>query len=156
MLQGNGLSADVLKVKMIEIDENGEVMTRLPKTDYDGQLNRTLLLALYPDIKVVQIQVPQMLLDRFEERQVASRPASVSIDGAKYCLAGGTGSVKNGVFYAVDAKHKDVIAKRFQNWPLRFESLSGRAAGKTGAYPAAAGRGGDQSFCVGRRPALQL
>jgi hypothetical protein len=39
-------------------------MTRLPKTDYEGQLNRTLLLALYPDIKVVQIQVPQMLLDR--------------------------------------------------------------------------------------------
>jgi hypothetical protein len=117
MLQGNSLSADVLKVKMIEIDENGDVMTRLPKTDYEGQLNRTLLLALYPDIKVVQIQVPQMLLDRFEEKQVASRLASVTIDGAKYCLVGGTGSVKNGVFYAVDAKHKDVIAKRFQNWP---------------------------------------
>lgn len=117
MLQGTDLSADVLQVKMIEIDENGEVMTRLPKTDYEGQLHRTLLLALYPDIKVVQIQVPQMLLDRFEEEQVASRLASVTIDGAKYCLVGGTGSVKNGVFYAVDAKHKDVIAKRFQNWP---------------------------------------
>lgn len=117
MLQENSLSADVLQVKMIEIDENGDVMTRLPKTDYEGQLNRTLLLALYPDIKVVQIQVPQMLLDKFEEKQVASRLASVTIDGTKYCLVGGTGSVKNGVFYAVDAKHKDVIAKRFQNWP---------------------------------------
>jgi len=81
MLQENTLSADVLQVKMIEIDENGEVMTRLPKTDYEGQLNRTLLLALYPDIKVVQIQVPQMLLDKFEEKQVASRLASVTIDG---------------------------------------------------------------------------
>ncbi len=117
MLQEKNLSADVLQVKMIEIDENGEVMARFPKTDYEGQLNRTLLLALYPDIKVVQIQVPQMLLDKFEEKQVASRLASVTIDGAKYCLVGGTGSVKNGVFYAVDAQHKDVIAKRFQNWP---------------------------------------
>jgi hypothetical protein len=117
MLQGTNLSADVLQVKMIEIDENGEVMMRFPKTDYEGQLNRTLLLALYPDIKVIQIQVPKMLLDRFEEKQVASRLSSVTIEGAKYCLVGGTGSVKNGIFYAVDAKHKDVIAKRFQNWP---------------------------------------
>ena len=117
MTQGNNRSADVLKVKMIEIDENGNVMRRLPKTDHEGQLKRTLLLALYPDIRVVQIQVPQMLLDKFEEKQVTSRLASVTIDGSKYYLVGGTGSVKNGVFYAVDAKYKDVIAKRFQNWP---------------------------------------
>jgi hypothetical protein len=69
---------EILRVKMIEVDENGNVSRRFPQIDAEGQLNKTLLRTIHPDISVLTIQVPKMMLDDYEEALIThefDRPA---------------------------------------------------------------------------------
>ena len=63
---------DVLRVKQIVIDEEGNVAKRFPRIDAEGQLKNTLLFAMHPEICVLSMQVPGGLF-RALPRRLASR-----------------------------------------------------------------------------------
>ena len=110
-------AADILRVKQIAIDEEGNVMKRFPRIDAEGQLKNTLLFAIHPEICVLSMQVPSGLLDAYEQARISQVLMRVRYEGREYCLIGASGSAKDGKFYAVDAEHEKLIAERFQKWP---------------------------------------
>jgi len=110
-------ASETLRVKMIEIDENGNVTRRFPQIDAEGQLNKTLLRTIHRDISVLTVQVPRMILDQYEEALITQRIMRVTVDEQVYCLIGASGSAKDGKFYAVEEKYEKLIAERFQKWP---------------------------------------
>ncbi len=107
----------VLPVINVEIDQEGNVLKRLPKIDREGQLINTLLHRLYPTIKVARVSVPTCSLDEVETEKVKDALSTFTVDGIEYRLIGAGSSAKDGTFYAVDAQHEKQIAKRFTNWP---------------------------------------
>lgn len=110
-------TAEILRVKQIAIDEEGNVTKRFPRIDSEGQLKNTLLYAEYPEICVLTIQVPLGLLDAYEQARITQTLMRVRYEDREYCLVGASGSAKDGKFYAVDAAHEKLIAERFQKWP---------------------------------------
>ncbi len=110
-------TSEILRVKQIAIDEEGNVTKRFPRIDAEGQLKNTLLFAKYPEICVLSMQVPPGLLDAYEQARISQVLMRVSYEGREYCLIGASGSAKDGKFYAVDAAHEKLIAERFQKWP---------------------------------------
>jgi hypothetical protein len=110
-------ATDILRVKQIAIDEDGNVAKRFPRIDAEGQLKNTLLYAMYPEICVLSMQVPGGLLDAYEQARISQVLMRVRHEGREYCLIGASGSAKDGKFYAVDAQHEKLIADRFQKWP---------------------------------------
>ena len=63
-------ATDILRVKQIAIDEDGNVTKRFPRIDAEGQLKNTLLFAMHPEICVLSMQVPGGLLDAYEQEQL--------------------------------------------------------------------------------------
>jgi hypothetical protein len=110
-------TSEILRVKQIAIDEDGNVTKRFPRIDSEGQLRNTLLYAQYPEICVLTIQVPPGLLDAYEQARITQTLMRVRYEDREYCLVGASGSAKDGKFYAVDAAHEKLIAERFQKWP---------------------------------------
>ena len=110
-------ATDILRVKQIAIDEDGNVTKRFPRIDAEGQLKNTLLFAMHPEICVLSMQVPAGLLDAYEQARISQVLMRVRHEGREYCLIGASGSAKDGKFYAVDAQHEKLIADRFQKWP---------------------------------------
>ena len=110
-------TTDILRVKQIVIDEEGNVARRFPRIDAEGQLKNTLLFAIHPEICVLSMQVPGGLLDAYEQARISQVLMRVRYEGREYCLVGASGSAKDGKFYAVDAQHEKLIAERFQKWP---------------------------------------
>ena len=107
-------ATDILRVKQIAIDEDGNVTKRFPRIDAEGQLKNTLLFAMHPEICVLSMQVPGGLLDAYEQARISQVLMRVRHEGREYCLIGASGSAKDGKFYAVDAQHEKLIADRFQ------------------------------------------
>ena len=110
-------TTDILRVKQIAIDEEGNVAKRFPRIDAEGQLKNTLLFAMHPEICVLSMQVPGGLLDAYEQARISQVLMRVRYEGREYCLIGASGSAKDGKFYAVDAQHEKLNAERFQKWP---------------------------------------
>ena len=96
-------TTDILRVKQIVIDEEGNVAKRFPRIDAEGQLKNTLLFAIHPEICVLSMQVPGGLLDAYEQARISQVLMRVRYEGREYCLIGASGSAKDGKFYAVDA-----------------------------------------------------
>ncbi len=107
----------ILPVINVEITEEGNVVKRLPKIDREGQLINTLLHRLYPEVQVARVTVPTFSLDEVEIEKVKDALSSFTVEGVEYRLIGAGSSAKDGIFYAVDRKHEQQIAKRFGNWP---------------------------------------
>src|ERR1700686_2878054 len=64
-------ATDILRVKQIAIDEDGNVTRRFPRIDVEGQLKNTLLFAIHPEICVLSMQVPGGLLDAYEQARIS-------------------------------------------------------------------------------------
>jgi hypothetical protein len=105
------------RIVMIDIDTNGRMEERIPGTGQESWLDRTLLGAIYPNIRVALVSVPTEPLDDFEEARVANAMTTVAHNGIAYKMVGASGSAKNGKYYYCDAAHEPLIAKRFQQWP---------------------------------------
>lgn len=105
------------RMTMLEITRDGRINERLPENNSEGVLDGTLLHALYPDIQVAMVSLPQGFLDIHEESGFSGRFDLIEHKGVRYQLAGGSGSVKNRKYYFVDEDHRDRIAERFQRWP---------------------------------------
>jgi hypothetical protein len=115
MTQRNGNGA--MPVLALEMDRMGQVRKKMIRFDREGQLENTLVQALYPGLSVATIDIPQEPLDTFEQAQVAQSLAKLECDGVGYALVGASGSAKNGKYYAVEAGYERRIAERFQYWP---------------------------------------
>lgn len=115
MTQRNGNGA--MTVLALEMDRMGQVTKKMVRFDREGQLENTLVQALYPGLRVATIDIPQEPLDTFEQAQVAQSLAKLECDGVRYALVGASGSAKNGKYYAVEAGYERRIAERFQHWP---------------------------------------
>jgi hypothetical protein len=105
------------RMTMLEMTRDGKIIERLPENDSEGVLDGTLLHALYPDIHVAMVSLPQGFLDIHEESTFSGKFDLIEHNGVCYQLAGGSGSVKNRKYYFVDEDHRDRIADRFQRWP---------------------------------------
>jgi len=115
MTRQNGNGA--MPVLALEMDRTGKVTKKMVRFDREGQLENTLVQALYPGLRVATIDIPQEPLDAFEQAQVAQSLAKLECDGVGYALIGASGSAKNGKYYAVEAEYERRIGERFQNWP---------------------------------------
>ena len=96
MTQRNGNGA--MPVLALEMDRMGRVTKKMVRFDHEGQLENTLVQALYPGLRVATIDVPQEPLDAFEQAQVAQSLAKLECDGVRYALIGASGSSKNGKY----------------------------------------------------------
>ena len=85
-----------MQVMALEIDENGQVRKKMMKLDREGQLENTLIQALYPGIRVATVDVPQQPLDLYQQARVEQALAKLSCDGVSYRLIGASGSAKSG------------------------------------------------------------
>ena len=110
-------SVNAHRIVMLDIDINGRIEERIPGAGQESWLDRTLLGAMYPNIRVALVSVPTEPLDDVEEARVADRLTTVSHNGITYRMVGASGSAKNGKYYYCDIQHEPLIAKRFQQWP---------------------------------------
>ena len=115
MTRQNGNGA--MPVLALEMDRTGKVTKKMVRFDREGQLENTLVQALYPGLRVATIDIPQEPLDAFEQAQVAQSLANLECDGVRYALIGASGSAKNGKYYSVEAEYERRIGERFQHWP---------------------------------------
>src|ERR1035438_9530566 len=106
-----------LPVMALEIDEEGMVAQKSMQLTRQGQLDNTLLDALYPGIHVVTVEIPGAELDDYGRAKVEQALAKFTVGGVEYRLIGASGSAKNGKFYAVNKEFERLIAERFQQWP---------------------------------------
>ena len=111
------VTKSAIRITALQIDENGQVSRKMMKLDREGQLENTLIEALYPGIQVATVDVPQQPLDLFQQARVEQALARLSFAGTSYRLIGASGSAKNGKYYAVDVAHEKPIAERFRHWP---------------------------------------
>ena len=111
------VTKSAMQVMALEIDEKGQVRKKMMKLDREGQLENTLIQALYPGIRVATVDVPQQPLDLYQQARVEQALARLSCDGVSYRLIGASGSAKSGKYYAVDVAHEKPIAERFRHWP---------------------------------------
>jgi len=101
----------------LDIDPMGQAKTRIPDLEKSAQLRNTLLQGLFPDIRVVRLNVPGGVLDESQQALVEQTMKRVNVDGVQFRLVGASSSAKDGKFYAVEAKYERAIAERFLNWP---------------------------------------
>ena len=106
-----------LPVLALEIDEEGTVAQKSMQMTRQGQLENTLLDALYPGIRVATVEIPGAELDDYGRAKVEQALAKFAVGGVEYRLIGASGSAKNGRFYAVNKEFEKPIAERFQQWP---------------------------------------
>src|SRR5262245_40770383 len=89
--------AEILHVKQIVVDEEGNMRQRIPRSDAEGQLRNTLLFAKYPEICLLSIEVPSGVLDAYEEARISQvLGMRIQHEGREYCLVGASGSAKDG------------------------------------------------------------
>ena len=79
MAQSNGNGA--MPVLALEMDRMGQVRRKMLRFDREGQLENTLIQALYPGIRVATVDIPQEPLDTFEQAQVEQSLAKLDCDG---------------------------------------------------------------------------
>jgi hypothetical protein len=106
-----------LPVMALEIDEEGTVAQKSMQLTRQGQLDNTLLDALYPGIRVATVEIPGGELDDYGRAKVEQALAKFTVGGVEYRLIGASGSAKNGRYYAVNKEFERLIAERFQQWP---------------------------------------
>src|SRR3984893_9637574 len=106
-----------LPVLALEIDEEGTVAQKSMQLTRQGQLDNTLLDALYPGIRVATVEIPGAELDDYGRAKVEQALAKFTVGGVEYRLIGASGSAKNGRYYAVNKEFERTIADRFQQWP---------------------------------------
>ncbi|MBY0502754.1 MAG: hypothetical protein K2X03_02515 [Bryobacteraceae bacterium] len=106
-----------LPVLALEIDEEGTVAQKSMQMTRQGQLDNTLLDALYPGIRVASVAIPGIDLDDYGRAKVEQALAQFRVGGVEYRLIGASGSAKNGKYYAVNKEFEKPIAERFQQWP---------------------------------------
>jgi len=106
-----------LPVMALEIDEEGTVAQKSMQLTRQGQLDNTLLDALYPGIRVATVEIPGAELDDYGRAKVEQALAKFTVGGVEYRLIGASGSAKNGRYYAVNKEFERPIAERFQQWP---------------------------------------
>lgn len=106
-----------LPVLALEIDEEGTVAQKSRQITRQGQLDNTLLDALYPGIRVASVAIPGIDLDDYGRAKVEQALAQIPIGGVEYRLIGASGSAKDGKYYAVNKEFEKPIAERFQQWP---------------------------------------
>ncbi len=106
-----------LPVMALEIDEEGTVAQKSMQLTRQGQLENTLLDALYPGIRVATVEIPGAELDDYGRAKVEQALAKFTVAGVEYRLIGASGSAKNGRYYAVNKEFERVISERFQQWP---------------------------------------
>lgn len=106
-----------LPVMAFEIDEEGTVAQKSMQLTRQGQLDNTLLDALYPGIRVATVEIPGAELDDYGRAKVEQALAKFTVGGVEYRLIGASGSAKNGRYYAVNKEFERAIADRFQQWP---------------------------------------
>ncbi|MDE3103859.1 MAG: hypothetical protein KGK08_01675 [Acidobacteriota bacterium] len=100
----------------LSIDAFGLVTRKESELNRKDTLEGTLLVQIYPGIKIARVSVPTEL-DAYEQSLVESRMANLMYQGIHYKLAGASGAAKDGRFYFVDTTHAKDIAERFQHWP---------------------------------------
>jgi hypothetical protein len=118
-----------LRVVTFDINEMGQMTRKIPKLDREEQLENTILQGLYPDIRVVRLNVPPGRLEAFQEALVEHTMSNFEADGVRYRLVGASASAKSGKFYAVDERYERAIAARFQQWPQAAVTYFGILAG---------------------------
>jgi hypothetical protein len=106
-----------LPVMALEIDEEGTVAQKSMQLTRQGQLDNTLLDALYPGIRVATVEIPGAELDDYGRAKVEQALAKFTVGRVEYRLIGASGSAKNGRYYAVNKEFERTIAERFQQWP---------------------------------------
>jgi len=106
-----------LPVMALEVDEEGTVAQKSMQLTRQGQLENTLLDALYPGIRVATVEIPGAELDDYGRAKVEQALAKFTVGGVEYRLIGASGSAKNGRYYAVSKEFERVISERFQQWP---------------------------------------
>lgn len=106
-----------LPVMALDIDEEGTVAQKSMQLTRQGQLENTLLDALYPGIRVATVEIPGAELDDYGRAKVEQALAKFTIGGVEYRLIGASGSAKNGTYYAVNKEFERTISERFQQWP---------------------------------------
>src|SRR5205085_5981550 len=102
-----------LQVLNLLVNKEGKIERKMPNVSPQGQLNNTLLEALYPGIQVASVTVTPEPLDQVERARVESALSRFKVDGTDFRLIGASGSAKNGKFYALDARYEAPLAKRF-------------------------------------------
>ena len=90
-----------LPVMALEIDEEGTVAQKSMQLTRQGQLDNTLLDALYPGIRVATVEIPGAELDDYGRAKVEQALAKFTVGGVEYRLIGASGSAKNGRYYTV-------------------------------------------------------
>ncbi|HEU0140157.1 MAG TPA: hypothetical protein VFQ79_10615, partial [Bryobacteraceae bacterium] len=106
-----------LPVLALEIDQEGTVAQKSMQLMRQGQLDNTLLDALYPRIRVATVEIPGSELDDYGRAKVEQALAKFTVGGVEFRLIGASGSAKNGKYYAVSTEFEKPIAERFQQWP---------------------------------------
>src|SRR5215469_13688534 len=106
-----------LPVMALEIDAEGTVAQKSMQLTRQGQLDNTLLDALYPGIRVATIEIPGAELDDYGRAKVEQALARFTVGGVEYRLVGASGSAKDGRYYAVNKEFERAISERFQQWP---------------------------------------
>jgi hypothetical protein len=66
-------ATDILRVKQIVIDEEGNVAKRFPRIDAEGQLKNTLLFAIHPEICVLSCKYRAFLMRTSDQPRVLMR-----------------------------------------------------------------------------------
>src|SRR5260370_8031727 len=94
-------ATDILRVKQIVIDEEGNVAKRFPRIDAEGQLKNTLLFAIHPEICVLSMQVPGGLLDAYEQARISQVLMPGRYQGRQYSPLATPRSAQARPFYAI-------------------------------------------------------
>mgnify|MGYP001795664868 FL=1 len=87
-----------LQVLNLMVNKEGKIERKMPNVSPQGQLNNTLLEALYPGIQVASVTVTPEPLDQVERARVESALSRFKVDGTDFRLIGASGSAKNGKF----------------------------------------------------------
>ena len=90
-----------LPVLALEIDEEGTVAQKSMQMTRQGQLENTLLDALYPGIRVATVEIPGAELDDYGRAKVEQALAKFRVGGVEYRLIGASGSAKNGRYLSL-------------------------------------------------------
>ena len=107
-----------LPVLALEIDEEGTVAQKSMQMTRQGQLENTLLDALYPGIRVATVAIPGAELDDYGRAKVEQALATVSSWwGGVSPSSAPRARRRTAEYYAVNKEFEKPIAERFQQWP---------------------------------------
>jgi hypothetical protein len=100
-----------MPVLALEINEEGTVAQKSMQLTRQGQLENTLLDALYPGIRVATVEIPGAELDDYGRAKVEQALARFTVGGVEYRLVGASSSAKDGRYYAVNKEFERVISE---------------------------------------------